>query len=166
MQYVVEIQVDQLVAKLNSLLRTIDHPQPMLESYGETLLRVNQQRHSQGLAPDGSAWQALSPLTLATKRKSQILYDHGDLLRFQYKVSGDSLRVGTSDWKAVFHHFGTKPYTITPVRAKALRFAGIVTKRVQHPGLPKRELVGFPPSDQRLVADITTDHLALVMRST
>jgi len=45
-----------------------------------------------------------------------------------------------------------------------LAFAGIVSKRVNHPGLPKRPLVGFPASDQKLVADVTADHLVRVLK--
>jgi len=92
-----------------------------------------------------------------------MLYDHGDLLRFFYQVDGDTLRIGTADWKAAFHHFGTKPYTITPKKAKALKFGGIYRKRVNHPGLPARLLVGFPTSDQQLVTDVIEDHLTAVL---
>lgn len=135
----------------------------MLANIGESLLRVNDERHDQGLAPDGSKWKELSPLTLKTKRKPKMLYDHGDLLRFHAQVEGDALRLGTNDWKSAFHHFGTKPYTITPKRAKALRFAGMMRKRVHHPGLPARQLVGFPESDAQHTADVVHDHLLVVL---
>lgn len=163
MQFTIEFQADHLARALEAIRREIATPQEMLGSMGESLLRVNQARHAQGLAPDGSKWKELSPLTVQTKRKPQMLYDHGDLLRFQYQVAGDTLRLGTNDRKAVFHHFGTKPYVITPKKAKALKFGGMMRKRVHHPGLPARELVGFPASDQKLVADVTEDHLTAVL---
>jgi len=79
------------------------------------------------------------------------------------RLLGDSLRIGTNDWKAAFHHFGTKPYTITAKKAKALKFGGMFRKRINHPGLPARQLVGFPASDRQLVGDVIEDHLTAVL---
>jgi len=163
MQFSFDFQVTHLTRALEAVRREIATPQEMLGSLGESLLMVNQERHDQGLAPDGSKWKEPSPLTLQSKRKPKMLYDHGDLLRFQYQVEGETLRIGTADWKAVFHHFGTKPYTITPKKAKALKFGGMFRKRVNHPGLPARPLVGFPSSDQQLVSDVIEDHLTAVL---
>ena len=46
-----------------------------------------------------------------------------------------------------YHNEGTDPYTITPKSAKMLAFKGqdgmIFTKKVNHPGLPKREWFGI-----------------------
>ena len=42
-------------------------------------------------------------------------------------------------------------------------FGGIVRRLVNHPGLPKRELIGFPDSDKNLVENVTTDHLTKVL---
>lgn len=163
MQFTIEFQADHLSRALEAVRLEIATPQEMLGSLGESLLRVNQERHDQGLAPDGSKWKELSPLTLQSKRKQKMLYDHGDLLRFHYQVGGDILRIGTNDWKAAFHHVGTKPYTITANKAKALKFGGMYRKRVNHPGLPARQLVGFPASDQQLVGDVIEDHLTAVL---
>ena len=163
MQFTVEFQVDHLDRALEAVRREIATPQQLLGSLGESLLRVNQERHVKGLAPDGSKWKQLSPLTLQTKRKSRMLYENGDLLRFQYQVVGDELKIGTNDWKAAFHHFGTRPYTITARKAKALKFGGMFRKRVHHPGLAARPLIGFPDSDQRLVIDVLDDHLMAVL---
>ena len=92
-----------------------------------------------------------------------MLYEHGDLLRFYYNVSGDAMRLGTSDWKARFHHFGTKPYTISAKKGKALKIGDMFRKRVHHPGLPARQLVGFPASDQQLTGVVIQDHLTVVL---
>lgn len=163
MQYVVQYQTEALLRAINAVRSEFATPAQMLGSIGETLLPVNQARHEQGLAPDGSRWKELSPLTLKEKRNPRMLFVHGDLLRFHYQVSGDSLSIGTNDWKAAFHHFGTRPYTITPVKAKALKFGGMLRKRVKHPGLPARQLVGFPDSDERLVVEVLNDHLTAVI---
>lgn len=163
MQFTNDFQVSHLTQALAAVRGVIDQPHDLLMNIGESILRVNDERHDQGLAPDGSKWKELSPLTIANKRKPKMLFDHGDLLRFYYQVEGDALVYRTNDWKAVFHHFGTKPYTITPTKAKALRFAGMMRKRVHHPGLPARPLVGFPASDEVMTADIAVDHLTVVL---
>jgi phage gpG-like protein len=196
MQFTIEFQADHLVRALEAVRLEIATPAQMLGSMGESLLRVNQERHNQGLAPDGTKWKPLSPMTIGTSvwnkqaesfrkkgqmsiatarkvqaRKSRLLYDHGDMLgSFNYQVQGDELNLGFSDQKAVWHHFGTgtfgpkgAAYTISPKKAKALAFGGLVRKRVTHPGIPARQLVGFPASDQRLVSDVIEDHLTAVL---
>ncbi|CBJ40026.1 Putative bacteriophage tail completion protein S (GpS) (plasmid) [Ralstonia solanacearum CMR15] len=189
MQFTYEFQAEHLLRALNAVRQEVITPQQMLGSIGESLFRVNQERHDKGLAPDGTKWKPLSPLTIGTEvwkkqgesfrkagqmslatarkvqaRRSRILYGHGDLLgSFNYQVTGSVLRLGFSDEKAAWHHGGTKPYTITPKKAKALAFAGLVRKRVHHPGLPARPLIGFPASDEQLVADVTADHLTEVL---
>lgn len=163
MLHTIDFQVSHLTRALAAVRAVVDRPEGLLSNIGESLLRINDERHDQGLAPDGSAWAPLSPLTQATKRKPRMLYDHGDLLRFHYQVDSEGLHLSTTDWKAIFHHGGTKPYNIVPRRAKALHFAGITRKRVHHPGLPARPLVGWPQSDEDLTVDITTDHLTAVL---
>jgi phage gpG-like protein len=196
MQFTVELQAEHLARALETVRLEIATPQEMLGSLGESLLRVNQERHDQGLAPDGTKWKELSPMTIGSAvwksqgesfrkngqmslatakkvqtKKSRILYDHGDMLgSFNYQVQGAELKLGFSDQKAVWHHFGTgthgpkgAAYTITPKKAKALAFGGLFRKRVTHPGIPARQLVGFPSSDQRLVGDVIEDHLTAVL---
>jgi phage gpG-like protein len=164
MHFTINFQADHLINVLEAVRREIATPHDMLTSIGETLLPVNQHRHAQGLAPDGTKWKELSPLTIQSKRKPQMLRDQGGLLdRFNLQVSGDTLKLGTDDWKAAFHHFGTKPYVITPRKAKALKFGGMYRRRENHPGLPARQLVGFSASDQKLVLDVTDDHLKKVL---
>ena len=114
---------------------------------------------------------SLATATKVLEKKRRILYDHGDMLgSFNYQVQGTELKLGFSDQKAVWHHFGTgtygpkgAAYTITPKKAKALAFGGLFRKRVTHPGIPARQLVGFPSSDQRLVGDVIEDHLTAVL---
>lgn len=103
---------------------------------------------------------------MANKAK-RILYQYGDLLRFSYQVDGGQLRVGTNDYKAVWHHYGTGkygtgrgPYTIRPKTKKALAFGGGLFSKVTHPGVPARPLIGFPASDQSITSRIVAEHLA------
>ncbi|MDT4328514.1 phage virion morphogenesis protein [Methylomonas sp. MS20] len=85
-----------------------------------------------------------------------------------YQADNNELRVwfdGSRDGKlAAIHQRGTEPYLITPRQRQALAFGGIVRKRVNHPGLPKRELIGFPDSDRDLVENVATDHLTRVLQ--
>lgn len=165
MQFEIEFKADHLDRVMEAVRLEIATPKEMLGSIGESLLRVNRDRHDRGLAPDGSAWKDLSPLTLAQgSRKGGPLNKTGRMLQsFLYQVTNDTLVLGfdgSRDGKlAGYHHFGSDPYTIVPKNKKVLAFAGIVSRRVDHPGIPKRQLVGFPDSDQRLTAEVTADHL-------
>lgn len=169
MQFAIEIKYDHLDRALEAARREIATPHEMLSSIGESLFNANQERHDQGLAPDGSKWMELAPSTLANgPRKGGALKKTGRMLQsFNYQVKENVLRLGfdgARDGKlAAIHHGGSDPYTITATKAKALKFGGIFRKRVHHPGLPERKLIGFPESDERLVGEVIEDHLTAVL---
>lgn len=193
MLFEMKFQADHLQRALAAARHEIAHPEMLLGSIGESLLRVNRDRHNAGLAPDGSKWKELSPLTIGSAvwkkqgesfrknrqmslavakkvkaRKGSILRDSGNMLdSFHYQVDADTLTLdfdGSRESElAAWHHEGTDPYVITPKKAKALAFAGIVRKRVNHPGLPARPLIGLPPSDQALVDNVAGDYLRTIL---
>lgn len=168
MQFEIKFQVDHPKRALAAARHEVEHPDRLLGSIGESLLPVNRDRHNAGLAPDGSKWKELSSMTLKEKRLGGPLNKTGRMLQsFNYQVGGDTLRLGfdgaTESMRAAWHNSGTDPYTISPKKAKALKFGGMYRKRVNHPGLPKRQLVGLPESDQRLVADVTVDYLRVIL---
>lgn len=168
MQFDIEFQADHLTAVLEAVRREIATPAEMLGSIGESLFRVNQERHDQGLDPEGKAWEPLKESTLAEgKRKGGPLNKTGRMLaNFHYQVQGDNLRLGFDQgdgFPAIFHQDGSRAHVITATKAKALSFGGIFRKKVNHPGLPARPLVGFPESDRQLVGDVTADHLTAVI---
>ena len=168
MLFEMKFQVDHLDRSLAAVRQAILHPELLLGFIGESLLRVNRDRHLAGLAPDGSKWKALSPLTPKEDRKGGPLNKTGRMLQsFNYRVHGDSLMLGfdgaTESLRAAWHHSGTNPYVITPKKAKALKFAGMYRKRVNHPGLPSRKLVGLPDSDRQLVAHETDGYLGIIL---
>lgn len=168
MQFEIELDASHLQRVMEAVRREIARPEEMLGSIGESLLQVNRQRHDQGQAPDGSKWKPLSPLTLAEgKRKGGPLNKTGRMLQsLNYQVAADTLRLGFdgNDGKqAIFHQGGTDPYTIKPKHGAVLAFAGIVARHVNHPGLPKRELIGLPDSDKKLIGDVTADHLTRIL---
>lgn len=201
MQFSVNFQADHLYAALRAGKSAIARPGKLLATIGASVLRLNQERHDQGLAPDGSPWTPLAKSTLhaiVESRQHQItkvggkrdgarsdfraaqkimagkriLYDRGDLLRFYYRVNGSDVVISTMDQrKAAWHHFGTgthgpkgSSYEIRPKVAKALAFGGLLRKRVVHPGIPARPLVGFPDSDRDVVGRVVADHLAQVVK--
>lgn len=189
MHYQFDLQLEGLKHAFTAVQVALLRPDRLLKSIGQELLQVNEARHRQGLAPDGKPWKPLAKSTMtgymeANQQKytlirgknvgarpnlkkrqeardaKRILYVHGDLLRFLYRVENSSLWLGTVDHKAGWHHFGRKePYTIKAAPGKALAFMGIVRKQVEHPGLPARPLVGFPAGDRLLVENLTQEHL-------
>jgi phage gpG-like protein len=168
MQFVIDFQVDHLTAVLHALRQEIATPQEMLGSFGESLLRVNQARHDQGLDPDGKKWEPLAASTLAEgKRKGGPLNRTGRMLAsLAYRLEGDSLVLGFNGgdgFPSIFHQDGSRPHVISAKKGKALKFGGMYRKRVNHPGLPSRRLIGFPESDQRLIGEVATDHLTAVL---
>ncbi|MDO9233067.1 MAG: phage virion morphogenesis protein [Methylotenera sp.] len=170
MQYTIEFQDHHLKQVLKVVAAEIATPQQMLGSIGESLLRVNKDRHSAGLAPDGTKWESLAESTLKEKRKGDILNKTGEMLQsFNYQVDDDSLRLGfdgaRNNQLATWHHGGTEPYLIEPLNKKALYFGGRFAKKVKHPGLPERQLVGFPISDQQLTAHVVEDHLMMAINN-
>lgn len=170
MQFTAEFQVDHLNAIMEAIRHEIATPEKMLGSIGESLFRVNRERHEKGLDPDGKAWKELAPSTLAAgKRKGGPLVRTKRMLEnFHYQVQGNGLVLGFDQgdgFPAIFHQDGSRPHVITARKGKALKFGGIYRKRVNHPGLPARTLVGFPDSDQQLVADVSADHLTAVINT-
>lgn len=114
----------------------------------------------------GSPWKPLRPNTVAARRKgsSSPLLNTG-VLRASFGRGGrgniwregtHTLAVGSAHKTAVWHHEGTKPYTIVPRNRKWLRFvvAGgggkarrggggyAFARKVHHPGLPARPMLG------------------------
>lgn len=168
MQFTVEFQAEHLSRVMEAVRREIATPAEMMGSFGDSLLRVNQERHAKGLDPEGKPWAPLAPSTLAAgKRKGGPLNRTGRMLAsFHYQPLPDGLLLGFNGgdgFPAIFHQDGSRPHVITAKKAKALRFGGMFRKRVNHPGLPVRRLVGFPDSDKQLVADVAADHLTAVI---
>lgn len=99
------------------------------------------------------------------KAGARPLWRTGEMLSnsFHYQIIGDALHLGFDIDRAIWHHGGTKPYTISPRKAKALAFNGIAVRRVHHPGLPARPLIGFPDVDADLVAEECADYLKIAL---
>lgn len=168
MRLKIEYQDFHLQHVLGVLSRELQNPQQLLGSIGESLLRVNNERHLAGQAPDGSAWEPLKESSKLDKRKGGPLNKTFEMLQsFNYQVDASSLLMGFDGARnaqlAYWHHTGTDPYVIKPKNGKALKFGDHIVSKVNHPGLPSRELVGYPESDQRLVEDVANDYLLAVL---
>lgn len=82
------------------------------------------------------------------------------------QISKERLNIGSKHWLVDIHEFGTgtyrqgrSPYTIRPVRAKALRFIGPnggyrFAKSVQHPGVPARPVLILQQEDEDRIMEI------------
>jgi phage gpG-like protein len=168
-QYTITFETERLTRLLEALRREYSDDE-LLTAFGESLLNVNRERHRAGLAPDGSPWTPLAASTLASgNRKGGPLNKTGRMLtNFHYQVEGNTLRLGFDDgdgFPAKYHQEGSRAHIIAPSNKKALAFMGIVRKRVKHPGLPARPLVGVPESDQRLIGDTAEDYLKSILDS-
>jgi phage gpG-like protein len=76
---------------------------------------------------------------------------------FHPEVSGTTVLIGSDDIKAGWHHSGTDPYTIEPKDKKALHFGNVFAKKVNHPGLTARPVLGVNPRNEREIIDEITD---------
>ena len=142
----IRIDFDRIEEQLAAVQATIT-PGAMLKGIGEAgKYWVNQNFELDGALVGG--WEPLSPNTIAGRKggSSRPLQDTGNLRQsFDYRISGNTVRIGTSVQYASFHDEGTGPYDIYPVHAKSLAFmtAGgmIFAKHVAHPGIPQRRML-------------------------
>ena len=103
-------------------------------------------------------------LDAGRKKGNRILYEHGDMLGSLHpSVNGNVLTLAFGNEKAKWHHKGTEPYTIRPKKGKALKFAGMYRKKVDHSGLPARPLLGFPEDDADAVKHLVQDHIKYLL---
>ena len=126
-------------------IRALAHPHRVLESMGATLVSIATLAFRQSnLRP--TPWKQVKKMSGAP------LYRKGALkhsIRVT-SVTNSSVRVGSDRKYAAFHQFGTKPYVITPKKAKALFWPGArhPVKSINHPGLPPRPFFPFYKSGQ------------------
>jgi phage virion morphogenesis protein len=98
---------DQVVEVMRRLMGLGTDPGPFLRPLGLQLLRSTRERARQAVAPDGSAWPALSERYAARKRGPKMLRESGVLLGgLVREVSGHELRLGSVEPYAAIHQFG------------------------------------------------------------
>lgn len=147
---------------LETLQERLGDLKPAYHDIGEYLTIAHNQRFKDQVAPDGTPWAPLSPSYQRnkTKNRNRILVLNGYLEKsFRYQISDNELNFGTNVPYAAHHHFGTKPYTIKPKSKQALAFGGVVVKKVNHPGLPARPLIGVSEADNEEILTLLNEHL-------
>lgn len=110
----VEITANTIGPALRRTIEALsdDGRQLMLEDMGEYLVRSTRERAARQVAPDGTAWQPLSPRYKRAKERKRpgvpmLKYDFhmlGD--RFFSQVEGRDLLVGSTAPQAAIMHFG------------------------------------------------------------
>lgn len=128
------------------------------------------------------AWKPLSPNTIAARRLSgsggvQILRDTGRMAQSfnpgqplsgsRVDINAGMAVVGTEDWKAPIHHFGTRPFQIRPRNKKWLVFktAGgmVFSKMVNHPGIPARPILPSVAAGNQMIQDVGNAYLKRIV---
>jgi phage gpG-like protein len=162
------IRVDYDDRELRRGLRRVsaylDNLQPFHDDVGAYVERSTDDRFRTETGPDGTPWRSLANSTLATKRNRKTLQETGKMRdSLSYTANAREAIVGFSDKKARWHQLGTNPYTIEPRRASLLRFMGangpVFARRVNHPGLLARPMLGISYNDEREILAIARDHV-------
>lgn len=125
---------------------------------GETLLQRHQRRFLNEVAPDGTKWQALSPITLEARRSPLgILRESGELFRsLKYEASPSHAEIGTNlnHPKVLVHQHGAE---IKPRTGKSLAIPlGSKSNRpllIKKATIPERPYVGVGKGDEGASVD-------------
>lgn len=142
-------QAGEALAKLAERLGDITTP---LLDIAEYLHQATDERFVKKIAPDGSPWAPLSPVTLARKKGPRILRESGllqDTLRHQ--VSDNELAFGTDRVYGAVHQFGQK------------RGASGTNKRgapIPWGDIPARPYLGLSSEDESEILAIVGDYLS------
>lgn len=144
----VEVDDADLTAFLTSKIAQMENLRPFHDRVGEHLTNSIEDRFDSQTAPDGSAWTALAPATIANRLRRHgnaeltILREYGRLAgSFNYAASADQVKIGTPVVYAAIQHFGGK--------------AG----RNHSVTIPARPVLGLSPQDERAIGEIAEDFL-------
>lgn len=153
MNATIEVQDAEVTAAFAKMVAAGSNPRPYLAAIGAALASSTQLRFRESRAPDGSTWRALSPVTIAHRRKGSAkpLLDTGRLANsMHYSVDGNSVTIGTDVIYARLQQQG----------AKQGEFGR--TKRngpIPWGNVPGRPFLGLSSDDRAGVLDILAQHL-------
>ncbi|OPY07247.1 MAG: Phage virion morphogenesis family protein [Syntrophaceae bacterium PtaB.Bin095] len=140
----IRIEDKPVMDALNRLARKMGDLSPALRAIGEDLVKSTEARFdSQGPAPDGKPWAALSPATLKRKQHSKILTELGHLrgsIRSQL-FGTHGVAVGTNKVYGAIHQLGGPAG-----RGRKIR-------------IPARPYLGISSEDSERIAGIVTRYL-------
>jgi len=142
----ITIRIDDkpVLDALNRLSRKMGDLSPVLRVIGEELVKSTESRfNSQGPAPDGARWAALSPATLKRKKHSKILTELGYLRGSIHSqmIGTHAVAVGTNSVYGAIHQLGG-----TAGRGRKVR-------------IPARPYLGISPEDSGRIAGIVERYL-------
>lgn len=150
----IEVNDREVQAGLGRLIAAGQNPRPWLAAIGNTLVDSTRERFGRGVAPDGSPWRALSPVTAALRRGGkggQPLLDTGRLRNsIASVVDADSVTVGTNVRYARVQHFGARRGQFGRGRFR--------TRKGSFPipwgDIPARPILGVSASDKAEIVDV------------
>ncbi|WP_275100140.1 phage virion morphogenesis protein [Sedimenticola hydrogenitrophicus] len=144
----IEFEAQPVLTALSRLLQAGADLKPAYQDIGEYLVRSTKQRGADGLAPDGTAWAPLSPVTIERKGHDTPLVGESKRLlsEIHYQITADGVEVGSALEYAGTMHFGAAKHS----------FAGGQTPWGD---IPAREIVGLSEDDGAAVLDILQEHL-------
>lgn len=107
----IEVNDKQVQTKLSEIARQLKEPRKLYGVLGETVKKLHKERFKQEVSPEGKKWKALSPATLALKRKRKkslkILRQDGYLSdKTAYNYDSRRLEFGSDAKYARLHQFG------------------------------------------------------------
>ncbi len=149
-------EFSEVTKEIVGLIDRIEDRQAAHMIIGQTQLNRHRQRFLDQVAPDGTKWKVLSPLTLELRRSPVgILRDSGELMRsIHFKASSDRAEVGTNldHPKVMVHQHGA---TIKPKNGKSLvipRLNGANRSVfIKQAKIPARPFIGIGVGDAEAV---------------
>lgn len=147
-QYQVDVERAEMLAFFESKLSQMENLRPFYVNVGEHLLNSVEDRFDTQTAPDGTAWAALAPATVANRLRRYgnaeltILRASGRLAgSFNYDASSQQVSIGTPVVYAAIQHFGGE--------------AG----RNKSVTIPPRPVLGISPQDEVIISEMAEDFL-------
>jgi len=109
---------DQALAALANLAARTEHPRPLWEAIGASLVKSTQRRFEDGRAPDGTPWP---PSLRALSEGGKTLIDTARLMQsITFNAFDTGVEVGTNVVYAAIHQFGG--IIKQPAREQTLHF--------------------------------------------
>lgn len=149
----IKIDIDDrtVQAAFNRLLTAGTNLSPIFKDIGQAMANSTRARWRKEIAPDGTAWQRLSPVTLKRKRGTKILQDlgmrGGMLGSLNYQLAGNNaVEIGVNKKYAATHQFGRGQMTA-------------IKGRRNMPAIPARPFLGISEDDRREIVDIIIGHV-------
>lgn len=140
-----ELKDDAVLAALSRLAAGMEDMTDPMNDMGEFLVVSTKRRFCAGLGPDGTAWPANSPITLARKNDARPLF-------------GPSGRLNQD----IFHEAGPKQVEVGSPRVQAamMQFGGAKSAFPHLWGdIPARPFIGLSEADETGILEIVTEWL-------